>query len=139
MKVIETERLILRPFTVEDAPAMFERWASDPEVTKYLTWQPHESVNATRAYLTDLVSKYGEGELDWAIERKGVGLIGSIGVVDYREATEAAEIGYCMSRAYWGRASCPKPCAPSLISFSMRRACVGSPRSTISPIRDRAG
>ena len=37
-KVIETRRLILRPFTMEDAQPMFDNWASDPEVTKYLTW-----------------------------------------------------------------------------------------------------
>ena len=32
-KIIETERLILRPFTEEDAEAMFRNWASDSEVT----------------------------------------------------------------------------------------------------------
>ena len=36
-KVLETERLLLRPFRAEDAEAMFRNWASDPEVTRYLT------------------------------------------------------------------------------------------------------
>lgn len=36
-KTIETPRLILRRFTLEDAPAMYRNWASDPEVTKFLT------------------------------------------------------------------------------------------------------
>ena len=40
-RTIETDRLILRRFTVEDAPAMYSNWASDPEVTRFLTWQPH--------------------------------------------------------------------------------------------------
>ena len=44
---IETNRLILRRFAVEDAQTMFDNWASDPEVTKYLTWPPHERVVAT--------------------------------------------------------------------------------------------
>lgn len=36
-KIIETKRLILRPFKKEDAEPMFYNWASDPEVTKFLT------------------------------------------------------------------------------------------------------
>lgn len=38
---LHTERLTLRPFELEDAQAMFDGWASDPEVTKYLTWPTH--------------------------------------------------------------------------------------------------
>ena len=38
--VIETEHLYLRPFVLEDAPAMFENWASDPETLKYVTGMP---------------------------------------------------------------------------------------------------
>ena len=106
---IETERLILRRFTLEDAPAMYERWASDPEVTKYLTWQPHESVETSRDYLADLTSKYDRGDFfDWAIELKGVGVIGSIGVVNICKETEQAEIGYCISRAHWGKGIVPE-------------------------------
>ena len=37
-KRLETARLILRRFTLEDAQKMYENWAGDPEVTKFLTW-----------------------------------------------------------------------------------------------------
>lgn len=37
-KTIETGRLVLRPFRIEDAQPMYENWASDPEVTKFLMW-----------------------------------------------------------------------------------------------------
>lgn len=43
--VIETEHLYLRPFVLEDAPAMFENWASDPETLKYVTWDAHASTD----------------------------------------------------------------------------------------------
>ena len=43
-KRLETERLLLRPFSVTDAEIMFRNWASDERVTKYLTWQAYESV-----------------------------------------------------------------------------------------------
>ena len=38
---METKRLVLRPYVIEDADAMFRNWANDPQVTKYLTWEPH--------------------------------------------------------------------------------------------------
>ena len=47
---IATERLTLRRFEIEDAENMFYNWANDPEVTKYLTWPAHESVDTTENY-----------------------------------------------------------------------------------------
>ena len=102
-KRIETERLSLRRFTVEDADAMYRNWASDPLVTKYLTWPPHATVEDTRALLADWVTKYDDcAYFNWAIERKGVGLIGSIGVVSLSEEIGAAELGYCIGVPWWG-------------------------------------
>ncbi|MBQ7712715.1 MAG: GNAT family N-acetyltransferase [Clostridia bacterium] len=102
---IETERLILRPFAMEDAEAMFRNWASDPLVTEYLTWEPHRTVEDTRGIISLWISEYEKGDFfNWAIELKGeAGPIGSIGVVSVDDRVDAAEIGYCMSRALWGR------------------------------------
>ena len=44
---LATERLTLRRFELEDAENMYYNWANDPEVTRYLTWQPHASVEVT--------------------------------------------------------------------------------------------
>ena len=44
---LATDRLTLRRFEIEDAENMFYNWASDPEVTKYLTWPTHKSVEVT--------------------------------------------------------------------------------------------
>lgn len=57
-KQIQTERLLIRPFQVEDAPAMFKNWSSNAEVTKYLTWPPHESVETTKKSLRRWVDGY---------------------------------------------------------------------------------
>ena len=108
-KEIETERLILRKFTLADAPAMYERWASDPEVTKYLTWQPHRSVEDTRAILSAWIPEYDKDDYyQWAIELKSVGIIGSIAVVNIHESVKEAELGYCIGRAYWGKGIMPE-------------------------------
>lgn len=103
-KTIETERLILRPFVMEDAQAMYRNWASDDEVTKHLTWPTHGSVEVSRAVLSDWTSHYGEPDFyNWAIVLKenGPEPIGSIAVVDINLKVDGAAMGYCMSRAHW--------------------------------------
>ncbi len=107
---IETDRLILRRFRIEDAEDMFNNWASDPEVTTYLTWPAHESVDVTKMLLTDWISKYEDGfYFNWVMEDKECGkAIGNISVVKLKESVEEAAIGYCMSRSYWGRGLMPE-------------------------------
>ena len=46
---IETDRLILRRFRLEDAEDMYANWASDPEVARFLTWPTHSSVEVTKS------------------------------------------------------------------------------------------
>ena len=98
---IETHRLILRPFRIEDAEDMFENWASDPEVTRFLTWPAHTGVEVSRMLLNDWIPRYADGGyFNWAIEWKENGrVIGNISVVRFIEELETADIGYCMSRA----------------------------------------
>ena len=59
-------RLTLRPPVLDDAGALFQRVARDPEVTKYLLWTPHPDVAATRRVITEKLN-VGDDERTWAI------------------------------------------------------------------------
>lgn len=103
--VIDTKRLRLRPFVPEDAAPMFRNWASDEEVTKFLTWPAHKSQEVTGHVVEQW---YGQREkpnfYQWAIELKELHEpIGSISAVKVDERTEAATIGYCIGRRWWGQ------------------------------------
>lgn len=100
---LETPRLILRPFILEDAPAMYRHWANDPEVTKYLTWPTHPSVQVSEAVLQSWVSCYVNPDYyQWAIVLKDNGEpIGSMAVVKQDDKVGKAEIGYCIGRSWW--------------------------------------
>lgn len=100
---LETERLVLRRFVLEDADAMLRNWASDSEVTKYLTWPTHESIDDSWAILTDWTSHYDEDSFyQWAIVPKDLGEpIGSISVVGMNDDIDMVHIGYCIGRAWW--------------------------------------
>ncbi len=107
---LETKRLILRRFVIEDAEDMYNNWASDSEVTKYLTWPAHSSSDVTKMLLREWISKYKDDDyFNWAIEYKDTGkVIGSISVVKLNEAISSADMGYCMSRSLWGNGIMPE-------------------------------
>ena len=110
-KTIETDRLILRQFTMEDAPAMFRNWANDDEVTKHLTWPTHYDVEVTKMVLSDWTSHYAKPDFyNWAIVLKENGgePIGNISVVRINSNTDCAAMGYCMSRAHWRKGVMPE-------------------------------
>ena len=102
---LETERLILRKFKEEDAVDMFNNWASDSEVTKYLTWPAHSSIEVSKQITKLWIADYSNIECyQWAIELKDIGeVIGRIGLVDIDNNNENCEIGYCMGKAFWGK------------------------------------
>lgn len=104
-KRLETERLILREFRMDDAEAMFRNWASDEAVTEFLRWKPAKSIQETEAVLSDWTSSYKDKAFYlWAIELKEINEpIGSISVVEQDERTEKLHIGYCIGKKWWNK------------------------------------
>ena len=101
---IETERLLLRRFSISDADAMYNNWASDPEVTKFLTWSAHSSVIDSRAALEAWVSSYSQKNFyQWAVVLKehGSDPLGSITAVDMNDDIDIIHIGYCLGKKWW--------------------------------------
>ncbi|WP_102143680.1 GNAT family N-acetyltransferase [Mycobacterium hubeiense] len=92
-------RLTLRAPRLDDADALFERIASDPEVTRYLSWTPHPNVDETRRVINEL---FNVGvERTWLIELRDGGPVGLCG---WRQPQpHAVELGYCLSRQWWGQ------------------------------------
>lgn len=103
--MIETKRLLLRKLMVEDADAMFQNWASDKEVTKFLTWPAYTSLDTAIHILKEWTTSYEKPDFyQWAIVPKNLNEpIGSISVVSINEKTQMAEIGYCIGRPWWNR------------------------------------
>ena len=101
-QTIETERLILRRAIPQDAEPMFRNWACDPEVTKYLTWPPHESVDITRMLLENWAAQYENDDYyHWMIVLKETGEpIGSL-LASIVGRAQSAHIGYCIGKRWW--------------------------------------
>lgn len=104
-QTIETARLILRSAVKEDAEPMFRNWASDPEVTKFLTWPTYENVETAYKILDQWAIEYEKPNFyQWMIVPKDLGEpIGSISVVRQNDQVAEAEIGYYIGSRWWHR------------------------------------
>ncbi|MBQ8397714.1 MAG: GNAT family N-acetyltransferase [Clostridia bacterium] len=100
---IETERLILRRFTLDDAEAAFRNWESDPRVTEFLRWQAYTELDGVKKTLQSWIDRYADPAFyQWAIVPKVLGEpIGTISVVGMKERTNTVHIGYCIGSAWW--------------------------------------
>lgn len=106
---LETERLVLRRLTLDDAPDVFA-YASDPEVTRFLLWDTHASLEDSVKFIQWSMVRYEKDEAgEWGIILKETGrLIGCMGIVKLNSAHFCAEIGYVLSRTHWRKGYMPE-------------------------------
>jgi ribosomal-protein-alanine N-acetyltransferase len=102
-RTLETDRLTLRRFTLDDAEYMYKNWANDNEVTKFLTWETHKTINTSKDILNEWISNYEkENFYNWAIVLKNINEpIGSIGAVKQNDEIKMVHIGYCIGKEWW--------------------------------------
>jgi len=100
LPVLETGRLILRKISVNDAENIFE-YAKDDEVTKNLVWATHKTIEDTKKFLAEGV---GFMPPPWAIVCKTDNkVIGTISFMNYTPEHSRVEVGFVISKKYWGR------------------------------------
>jgi len=119
--ILETGRLILRPYEEADAPRLFSL-ASNPIATRYTLWEHHKTIDDTLLFVRDYArSRYAEGVPEpLAIsfkddpERRP---IGSAGCFWSSFPHRTAEIGYWLAEPYWGRGLIVEACR-SLVTYA---------------------
>ncbi|MDD7733260.1 MAG: GNAT family N-acetyltransferase [Firmicutes bacterium] len=108
--MIKTERLILRKLQESDLDAFFA-WASDEEVSKYVTFPTHQTKEDTRRILNLWLRQYeDEDTVRFAIENKDSAEV--MGMIDVPRITPEGypEIGYCSAKKYWGKGYMTEAC-----------------------------
>ena len=106
-KRLETARLILREYKIQDAEQVFNNWASDPACCQFLSFEPHKDLAETKKIVQGWIDDYANGSYDWVIETKdNHEIIGSISVTNGHHTLDLkngiAEVGYCFGSKYWG-------------------------------------
>ncbi|MBP3655776.1 MAG: GNAT family N-acetyltransferase [Clostridia bacterium] len=107
--VLETERLLLRPWQESDAEALYQ-YAKDPRVGPAAGWPPHTSVENSREVIRHVLSD----PENCAVVLKATGEpVGSVGLMRSGSGTapteqDEAEIGYWIGVPYWGQGLIPE-------------------------------
>ena len=109
-----TARLRLRPYRIDDAPAMFAVFG-DPEVMRYSMSGPDPTVDATRARAQKLIDHQEKfGFSLWVVEDRATGaLLGDCGLKQLEEGPEI-EVGYRFAREQWGKGYATEAAAASM-------------------------
>ena len=106
--MIETERLILRPWREDDAEALY-KYASDPDIGPPAGWPPHTSVENSR----DIIRTVFSAPETYAVCLKDGSPIGSIGLklkgsTDMTDRDDECELGYWIGKPFWGHGMIPE-------------------------------
>lgn len=133
LPMIETERLILRKMTENDAEDLFE-YASEPKVSKFMPWKAHKTIEDSKQFIDFILNAYEQkNKLTWAIELKKSGhMIGTVDFVKWLPKHSRAEIAYALSHHHWGRGYTAEA-ARALIGFGFKEMKLNKIEAPIVP------
>jgi RimJ/RimL family protein N-acetyltransferase len=98
----ETARLVARRAALEAAQAVFEAYAQDPEVARYMIWRPHRDIDETIAFLDRCQRAWQDGTaFPWTLWAKDDGRLA--GMIEARLHGTSVDIGYVLRRSLWRR------------------------------------
>lgn len=101
-EIIETERLLLRKPRMDDAYAVFEGWAKHPEVTRFLTWSPHQNVEQSQALLKKSIAAWDDKtNFRYLLEVKEDASLA--GMIEMRMEPFKMNFGYTGAIQHWGK------------------------------------
>lgn len=100
--IFQTDRLILRPPSLDDAEALFHAYGSDPQVTRFLRWKPKANPDEVREFLNRALKNSEQGaEAHWVLETRAPHE--PIGMISVRYSEHGAELGLTLARKEWGK------------------------------------
>ena len=105
--MLETERLLLRPWTEADAPACF-RYAKDPRVGPRAGWLPHKDEAESREIIRDVLSVPETFAIIWKETGLPIGCVGLNFHTYVSKGDDEAELGYWLGVPWWGRGIMPE-------------------------------
>ncbi len=101
-ELLRTERLALRRPRIGDAPALFRAYATDAEVTRFLIWQAHESVNDTTKFLEGCDTQWNSDDSYPYVIGTPPDAADPSGMIHIRPGKHGADFGYALARSQWG-------------------------------------
>lgn len=121
-ETIETERLILRRFNIDDTEAVFKNWAADKEVQYYYREPTYETFDKAKELVENFIDKYSDSNVyRWAVTIKETGeCIGQIAYYFVDTDNNCAEIEYCIGQCFQKKGFATEA-AKAVIKFGFKK------------------
>lgn len=127
---VQSERLIMRRHTAEDAGDILSSYASDPDVTKYLLFAPHKTLQDSLDFIRWSDEQWERHSFCFIIFSKAdMKLIGGIGLELDDVARHVAKVGYCFAKDEWGKGYVTGACK-RIMDFAKERGV----RKLVAPV-----
>ncbi len=98
----DTARLLLRVPAMADAESIFQAYAQDSEVTRFMTWRAHKEISETEQFISGCIASWKDQiRFPYCIVLKNRNEL--VGMIDVRIASFRAEVGFVLSRQHWGQ------------------------------------
>ena len=121
-EAFETARLRLRRPQLQDAKVIFDRYAQDPAVTRYLMWLPHPSIETTEKFITHCTEAWANGTaFPYVITRKSDGRL--LGMIELRPDQHGASVGYVLAKDHW-RQGVMTEAARTVVSYALAQPAI---------------
>lgn len=127
---LESNRLVLRRFRLNDAEELFANYGSDPAVSRYVAWAPCQTEESTKDFLKMHVIRYDMDQdfYGWGIELKSTAsadgkshLIGSCGIFNVDTGSRSGELGISIGSRWW-RQGLAAEAVRTVMEFAFRQA-----------------
>ena len=104
-QTIDTERLTLRRFSLDDVESLYKNWANDLDVVAFMRMPPHRSAEETRAFVESMLHSYDKPDTyRWVIILKELNEpIGFIGLTTINEYDMLGDFGYSIGKPFWNK------------------------------------
>lgn len=119
---LETPRLVLRQPCAADARLVFEAYAQDPEVARYMIWRPHVALAETEAFIAGCIEAWSNGARKPYMLALRDNAQQPIGMLEARMHSHTVDIGYVLTRQHWGQGFMPEAV------HALTEAALGLPR-----------
>jgi len=117
--ILESRRIISRPAKITDADAIFNNWTSDPDVSHFMRWNTHASIDETVAWLTGVEANIANDNYDWLFVLKKTGEPFGSGGIFFNATHDVYELGYCIMKREWGKGFATEA-ARTILDFATR-------------------
>lgn len=102
--VLETERLLLRPFSDQDTREVFECWQRDSDVARYMMWESSQDIKKAKEFIDFEISQiFSDVWYRWCITDKKTKVIYGTCLVYYKDEDGCWDISYNLGKKFWGK------------------------------------